>query len=197
MIGMWKLYIMILLLASASVGQTESAPVFGDLVVIKFGWSKERIAWERDPLSSPNEGYNEMRDRVRTERRPRSALEERSAKDAREEQKKPTKPPRYVFRYQMTVQNDSPKSISEIDWDYVFSDEKSGDVLGTREFTSVEKIGPGKKKQLYILASSPPTHMISVHSLGENERAGLAERVVILRILFEDGTVLVRGTTVN
>ena len=190
-------FLLLLLVASTCVGQTAELPVGDEVVIVKYDWTKERIDWQRDPLRVPNESYNEMRDRVRTERRPRSALEERSAKDAREEQKRPAKPPRYVFRYQVVVQNNSQKPIQEIDWDYVFTDESSGELLGTRQFTSVEKIGPGKKRELSILASSPPTHTISVHSLVSNERAGLAEKAIIVRVLFEDGTVLVRGTTVN
>jgi hypothetical protein len=185
--------ILLLLMASTSIGQTAEPPTADEVIVVKYEWAKERIAWEKDPLSVPNESYNEMRERVRTERRQRTALEERSVKDARAEQKKATKPPRYVFRYQVLVQNNTQKEIREIDWDYVFTDENSGELLGTREFTSVEKIGPGKKKQLSILASSPPTLTISVHSLGSDERAGLAEKAVIVRVLFEDGTVLTRG----
>lgn len=186
-------FVLLLFIPSTCAGQTQQLPTGDEIIIVKYEWAKERIAWEKDPLSTPNESYNEMRDRVRSERRQRSALEERSAKDAREERKKPTKPPRYVFRYQIVVQNNSQKEIREIDWDYVFTDETSGGPLGTREFTSVEKIGPGKKKQLSILASSPPTHTISVHSLGSNERAGLAEKAVIVRVLFEDGTVITRG----
>lgn len=185
--------ILLLLMASTSIGQRAEPPTGDEVIVVKSEWAKERIAWEKDPLSVPNESYNEMRERVRTERRQRTALEERSVKDARAEQKKATKPPRYAFRYQILVQNNTQKEIREIDWDYVFTDENSGELLGTHEFTSVEKIGPRKKKQLSILASSPPTHTISVHSLGSDERAGLAEKAVIVRVLFEDGTLLTRG----
>ena len=184
-----KVTFVLLFFVFACVGQTPNRAAVNGLVIVEYDWGKERIDWERDPLRVTNESYSEMRDRVRTERRGRSALEERSNKEAREEQKKPGKPPRYVFRYELTVQNTGPKAIKEIDWDYLFVDETTGELLGQREFTSVETVQPGKKKQLSILASSPPTHLISVHSLGSNERKGLAGKVVILRILYDDGTV--------
>ena len=37
--------------------------------VVKASWSKIRIGWERDPFSGPLENFDEMRSRVRNERR--------------------------------------------------------------------------------------------------------------------------------
>ena len=159
-----------------------------EIQVIKSSWAKERIAWQSNPLSATVENADQVRDRVRNERRVTSALEERANKAAKEEQKKPTEPPRYIFNYKLVVQNDSAKTIKEIDWDYLFTDESTGELLGRREFTSVEKIGAGKKKELSVRVSAAPTQTISVYKLGENEGAGLKQSVVILRILYEDGT---------
>lgn len=80
------------------------------------------------------------------------------------------------------------RTIKEMDWDYVFTDATTGEELGRREFTSVEKIGGGKRKELSVLLAAPPTQRISVYALGKNERNGLAERVSIVRILYDDGT---------
>jgi hypothetical protein len=60
--------------------------------------------------------------------------------------------------------------------------------LGRREFTSVEKIGPGKRKEVSVLVSSPPTQRVSIKTLGEREHDGLAEQVIVVRILYADGT---------
>ena len=159
-----------------------------EIEIVKYSWAKERIAWESNPLSATVENADQVRDRVRSERRVTSALEERANKATKEEQKKPTEPPRYVFNYKLVIQNDTKKAIKEIDWDYLFTDDSSGELLGRREFTSVEKIGAGKKKELSVRVSSPPTHTISVYKLGENEGTGLKQTIVILRILYEDGT---------
>ncbi len=85
--------------------------------------------------------------------------------------------------------NNAGKAIKEVDWDYIFVDAATGAELGHREFTSVESIGAGKRKELSILASSPPTQTISVYALGKNERDGLLEKIVIARILYADNTV--------
>src|SRR5687767_13855992 len=159
-----------------------------NIKVIKHGWIKERIGWEGNPLNATVENASEARERAANERRVRSPREERLDRARKEEQKEQKEPPRYVFNYKVIVQNDSAKAIKEIDWDYIFSDTTTGELLGRREFTSVVKIGVGKKKELSVRASSPPTQTISVYKLGENEDAGLTQSIGILRILYEDGT---------
>ena len=100
-----------------------------------------------------------------------------------------TAPPRYAFLYKIALRNNGTKTIKEFDWDYVFFDSATGQELGRRQFTGVEKIGPGKRKELSFLISSPPTHQISVHSLDKKERESLREEVVLVRVLYDDGTV--------
>ena len=159
-----------------------------DTQILKFTWTKERIGWESNPLAATNENASEARERVRTERRVTSPLEENLNREKKEEQKKSAPPPRYVFNYKVTLQNNSAKAIREIDWDYIFTDTSTGEVVGRREFTSTEKIGAGKKKELSVRVSSPPALTVSVYKLGENEGAGLTQAIAILRILYEDGT---------
>ena len=166
--------------------QAASTPPSGELQVLNHTWEKVRINWEGDPLSAPVEGYTEMRLRVATERRPRSALEVRQNQDAKKEEKKPSPPPRYIFSYKVEMVNPSLKTIKEIDWDYVFSDTATGEELGRREFTSTEKIGPGKKKTLIVRVSAPPAQRISVHSLGKNERDGLAEKIEVVDVRYDE-----------
>lgn len=157
--------------------------------VVKFSWVKERIGWEGNPLNATVENASEARERARTERRVTSPLEERLNRAQKEEQKVEKEPPRYVFNYKVSVRNDGTNAIKEIDWDYIFTDGTTGETLGRREFTSVVKIAAGRRRELSVRVSSPPTQTISVYKLGEKEGAGLVQDVVILRILYEDGTV--------
>jgi hypothetical protein len=175
-------------LFAAALGVNAQGSVDGHsaIEVLKHNWEKVRIDWMKDPLG---ENFYEMRTRVSTERRGRSAMEERNVSAAREEKQKPTPPPRYIFEYKVSILNNSAKKIKELDWDYVFLDAISHEVLGLREFTSVETVDPGKRKELKVSVSAPPTHKISVHNLGKNERDGMNEKVVIRRVLFDDGSV--------
>ena len=153
-----------------------------DVQVVKYSWSKDRIAWDKSPFGRRTE-ISDARSRRG------SILEEREAREQKARQEKPTEPPRYVFDYKLTVLNAGSKAIKEIEWDYVFTDAATGEELGRREFTSVENIGAGKRKELSVMISKPPTRRISAYTLGKNEREGLLEQVMIVRILYDDGTV--------
>lgn len=181
----------ILLGAVTTHAQTFEAPEGSNIQIVMYSWSKERIDWEKTPFGGTVEGFNDSRGRLTLERRGRagSALEERQTNEARSDKARPSAPPRYVFNYKLSVRNTSQKSIKEIDWDYVFTDAATGEELGRRQFTSVEKIGVGKHKELTVMVSSPPTQRISAYTLGKKERDGLVEQVNVVRILYDDGSV--------
>lgn len=178
------------LCAAASAGAQTPSEAFPspELQIVKYNWTKERLNWEKDPFRATVENALDARGRVTNERRTQTPLEERQARDLKSEKTQPTVPPRYVFNYKLSVRNTGSKAIREIDWDYVFRDAATGEELGRRQFTSLEKIGPFKHKELSVLLSSPPTQRISVNTLGKKERDGLGEEVIVLRILYDDGT---------
>ena len=193
---------LLLFVAFAFNGQTPATRVdTAEVEVVKFNWSKERINWDQNPFSGPNENFHEMQFRTRAERRASDAKRVNSPeaskleKDARtdaaiiqaERQKKG--PPRYTFLYRTSIKNTSEKAIKEIDWDYIFVDVSTGEELGRRQFTSVQTIGPGKTKELSFMLSTPPTQRISVFALDKKEKTGLGERVVIVRVQYSDGSV--------
>ena len=97
-------------------------------------------------------------------------------------------PSRYVFIYKTTVKNLSDKPIKSIDWDYIFVDRSTQEEIGRREFTSEEKISPGKSKELTVTITKPPTQTISLTALNTNERNTLIEQVIVVRIDYADGT---------
>ena len=167
--------------------------------VVKFSWSKERIGWEGDPFSGPIENFDETRARQRNERRIEDAKRGNSAEidkirreakaDAANIATKHKDPPsRYVFVYKATVKNAGTKAIKSIDWDYVFLERGTENEVGRRQFTSEEKISPGKTKELVVTASKPPTKTISLTALNNNERGTLDGRVILVRIDYADGT---------
>jgi hypothetical protein len=170
-----------------------------DLVVLKYSWAKERLNWESDPFAGAVEGFGDVRRRLADQRRiERARSTGNTAEAARVEQEqrseqviraRPPAPPRYAFHYKISVRNAGRKAIKEIDWDYVFTDAATGEMLGRREFTGVEKIEPGKAKELDFLTVSPPAQRISLQSLNRKERDAMAEQVVVVRILYDDGTV--------
>jgi hypothetical protein len=167
--------------------------------VVKFSWSKERIGWERDPFSGPIENFDETRARQRNERRIEEAKRGNSAEvdrirreakaDAANIAAKHKDPPsRYVFVYKATIKNAGDKIIKSVDWDYVFLERGTENEIGRQQFTSEEKISPGKTKELVVTTTKPPTKTISLTALNNNERGTLDSRIILVRIDYADGT---------
>jgi hypothetical protein len=182
--------------------QQQPAPSRADasgLSVVKFRWEKERVNWERDPFGGPVENFEEMRVRARNEKRIDDAKRgggqdvDRIRREARADSAlleiaRQKGPPRYGFRYKLSVRNDGAKAVKELDWDYVFTDASTGEELGRHKFTSEGRVAPGKSRDFSFFIPNPPTLRVSAYALDKNERAGLSEQVLLIRILYEDGT---------
>ena len=61
--------------------------------------------------------------------------------------------------------------------------------VGRHQFTSEGRLDPGKKRDFGFLISAPPSQTISVHSLNDKESRGVTGRVVLVRVLYADGSV--------
>jgi hypothetical protein len=186
----------LLFLAGAAHAQSDPA-----VELVKFSWSKERLNWERNPFGGPNENFHQMQFRAHSERRVSDAKRSNSPELGKFEKEakadaaivasanQNSAAPRYYFMYRASLKNLSTKQIKEIDWDYIFLDAGTGEELDRRQFTSVQSIGPGKQKEVTFTLATPPTRRISVHSLDKKEKLGIAERVVIVRVAYADGSV--------
>ena len=198
-----KKFILLLLLAAplahAARAQMTTASDPG-VEVVKHSWSKERINWERDPFAGPIESFDDARMRMRNEKRIEDAKRgsapetdrlktEARADDALIAVRHRGKPARYVFSYKASLRNNGARPIKEIDWDYVFFDAVTGQEVGRHQFTSEGGLDPGKKRDFGFLIPAPPSQTISVHSLNARESRSVNGRVVLIRILYADGSV--------
>jgi hypothetical protein len=195
--------LLLLLLAVPFVAHSaraQSPAAVSGVEVVKHSWSKERINWERDPFAGPLESFDDARMRMRNEKRMEDAKRgnspeadkirnEARADDALIAIRHRGKPARYVFSYKASVRNGGAKTVKSVDWDYVFFDSATRAEVGRHQFTSDSKIEPGKKKEFGFLISAPPSKTVSVHALNDKERQGLVEEVVLVRVVYDDGTV--------
>jgi len=187
-------------LAQQTLADANDPP---DLQIVKFSWSKERIGWERDPFSGPVESFDQMRVRSRNEKRINDAKAggnsievDRVTREARadaanleEIRRQQQHPPRYGFMYKVSFKNNGTKIIKSLDWDYVFFDTETKAETARHEFTGDEKISPGKQKEFTVFTPAPPSRTISVQKLDKRERDTLGEAIVIVRIVYADGSV--------
>ena len=162
--------------------------------IIKASWSKVRIGWERDPFGGPLENFDEMRSRARNERRIAQGGGDRAKREAKADEaniaKQREKPPsRYYFIYKTKIKNNHTAAITQLDWDHVFYERDTENEVGRQEFTSDERIAPGKTKELTVTITSPPAHTVSITSLNLEERNRFIEKIVLLRIKYADGRI--------
>ena len=183
--------------AAAAVPADAQAPT--DVEVVKHSWSKERLDWEGDPFGGTVENFDDLRRRFADMRRIDRARGTGNVGDAkkvevemRSEQvikARPPAPPRYAFRYSASFRNNGAKAIKQIDWDYLFFDAATRQMVGRIELGSDDKIEPGKKREVSFFLPTPPSKTINVQSLNSKERAGLVEQVILVRVVYADGTV--------
>ena len=199
----YALLLSLLVVPIASNAQTlPASTTSSEVEVVKFSWSKERLNWEQNPFGGPNENFHEMQFRARSEKRVTDAKKSGTAgqhstaeRDLKVDAaivaagRQPSGPARYYFIYRASLKNSSTKPIEEIDWDYVFIDSATGQELGRHQFTSTKIIQPGKSKELTFMLSTPPTKRISVSALNKQERSGIADQVVVVRVKYSDGSV--------
>lgn len=187
-----------LLVAACGAAAPARAQESAALEVVKHSWSKERLGWERDPFSGVIENFDDARVRMRNESRVARSKGtpegDRIDREARADQsiiaaQHKSKPPRYAFLYKASFRNTGDRQTRTIDWDYVFTDAATGEEVGRHQFTSDEKIGPGKQGGVTIYIGAPPARTISVEALNSKEREAIAGRVEVVRVLYADGTV--------
>lgn len=181
------MFLIIGLLPIASAGQNppteQSRPA---VEVLKFGWSKELVGWEKDPFKRPIESYQDMQKKGDTTRRQDARRTVNAEENIKAHQKDST---RAGFRYKVTLKNNSAKTIKSVDWDYIFFDPAGASVIGHHQFTSEEKIEPGKTKQLSVVTFSPPVPAVDVNESKSKALESAKANVVIMRIEYTDGAV--------
>ena len=182
--------------ASQSIVAQEAG---GPLVVVKFGWEKERIRPRPSmaPLASQDELIQQSRreQQIATARNANakgtaSRLESQNTnhQDAKVKAQQ-TELPRDGYRYKVKVRNEGDKTINSIDWDYYFVDPATNQELSRHQFTSDETIKPGKSKEVTVLYLKSPVKTVDARSMNKEAKGAFVGRVVIARLQFSDGSI--------
>lgn len=201
-------FLCLLLLFSGAIARAQSPaagvpPGPSGVEVVKHSWSKERLNWEGDPFGGTVENFDDLRRRFADQRRIDRARATGNTAEARKVETemraeqvikaRPPAPPRYAFRYAASFKNTGGKTIKQIDWDYLFFDTATNRMVGRIELGSDDKIEPGKKREVTFLLPTPPAKTISVQALNDKERQGLTEQIILVRVVYADGSVWQRA----
>ena len=194
----WALSLLLLVFGSTSI--VPALPqAAGEVSILKFGWERERIS--QRPSVAEFASADALREQSRNEVRlanARNAADKGTVgrtetqinrQNEAEAKARQTAPPRDGYRYKVTLRNDGQKVIKSIDWDYLFIDPLTRQEMAHHQFASDDTIKPGKSKQISVLYLVPPVKTISAAMLSKKEPTPFEEQVVLVRVLYSDGSV--------
>jgi hypothetical protein len=115
----------------------------------------------------------------------RSAALDKAVRDARSQ--KPDTVEGYDYR--VKVQNTGAKAVEVLFWEYQFEETANPSNLTRRQFLCGVQMKGGKEKELQAFGASGPAAAISADSLSNKSPNPFAERVVINRIEYADGSI--------
>jgi hypothetical protein len=93
------------------------------------------------------------------------------------------------YAYRVKVQNLAPKAVEVIYWEYRFEETANPSNLTRRQFLCGVQLKGGKGKELQAFGGSGPAGAISAESLANKAASPFAERVVVNRIEYADGSI--------
>lgn len=186
------------LITAIGVSEVVFAQSTSSLVIVKCSWQKERI---RPRASSA--GYASQDELIQQSQRQQQLATARNTRNIGQTAKlesqitnhekakveaRQTDLPRDGYRYKVTLRNEGLKTTASIDWDYLFIDPTTQQIMGRHQFTSDESIKPGKSKEITVLYLSTPIKAVNAKTFG-GKAASLIEQVVIMRVQYTDGSV--------
>jgi hypothetical protein len=93
------------------------------------------------------------------------------------------------YDYRVKVRNEGAKAVEVLFWEYQFEETANPSNLTRRQFLCGIQIRGGKEKEVQAFGASGPAAAISVESLSNRAASPFAERVLINRIEYADGTI--------
>jgi hypothetical protein len=93
------------------------------------------------------------------------------------------------YAYRVRLQNPAQKAVDIVFWEYQFEETANPSNLTRRQFLCGVQIKGGKEKELQAFGGSGPAVAISAESLANKSANPFAERVLINRIEYADGSI--------
>lgn len=115
----------------------------------------------------------------------RSAALDKAVRDARS----PRPPEVEGYDYRVKVRNEGAKAVDVIFWEYQFEETANPSNLTRRQFLCGVQIKGGKEKELQAFGGSGPAGSVSAESLANKAANPFAERVLINRVEYADGSI--------
>ena len=183
-----SLSLAVLVTSQECLAQNES-----QLSVISFGWSRYVTALDaepewRNPVRTRQQQIDD-RERQTIERGYGDLMRSQDLRKVEREARRSSVKDGGLFTYRVRVRNTDTKTVKNIYWEYVILESENPQNQASREFFCAAKIkANGRARLQAISASMPRTKAISAKTLA-NPKNAFAEKVVINRIEYADGSL--------
>ena len=189
-------FLLLITLGTASSATLQDADA--GIVVVQFSWEKQLISLpastaslaSQDQLIQQSKREQQLAAARNSSNKGAASSLETQINNQREAEaeSRQTDASRTGYRYKMTLRNEGGKIVKSIDWDYLFIDPITEQVVARHQFTSDETIKPGKQKEIRVLYLIPPVKTVSAAMLAKKEPMPFTELVVLARIQYSDGS---------
>ena len=115
----------------------------------------------------------------------RSAQIEKSVQESRSPKDKTVD----GYSYRAKLQNVGKQVIEILFWEYQFIERANPENITRHQFLCGVSIRPGKEKELEGFSATAPTNRVNVDTLSNKEDKPFAEKIVINRVEYADGTI--------
>lgn len=115
----------------------------------------------------------------------RSAAMEKNVQEARAPKRKEVD----GYEYRVKFRNGGAAAVEVLFWEYQFTDNSNASNVARRQFLCGVDIKPGKEKEVVSFSVSGPSNVVSAGSLANESGPAYAEKVVVNRVEYADGTI--------
>jgi len=115
----------------------------------------------------------------------RSAAMEKNIQEARAPKRKEVE----GYEYRVKFRNGGAAAVEVLFWEYQFTEASNPSNVARRQFLCGVAIKPGKEKEVVSFSVSGPSNVVSAGSLANESGPSYAEKVIINRIEYADGTI--------
>jgi hypothetical protein len=115
----------------------------------------------------------------------RSAAMDKNIQEARAPKRKTVE----GYEYRVKFKNEGARAVEVLFWEYQFSEAANPSNVTRRQFLCGVAIKPGKDKEVISFSVSGPSNVVSAGSLANESGPAYAEKIVVNRVEYADGTI--------
>lgn len=163
-----------------------------NVAVLKFGWSHYHAALSAEPEWNAPPDYRQRTDKEKAlvQVQYGDIIKSQELKKIEREATRSSVKASQIFIYKVKLWNTNSKTIKNFYWEYQIIESANPQNASARQFFCSSQIKADQQRSFEVFSLTPPTtSVISTATLGDGSKNAFAEKAVINRIEFKDGSV--------